>query len=173
MKFILIISVFIFISSCEKTHLMPESKNVIKLEYDGSILNFYDVKIEETSDLDLDGGLGLRAYGELNFTILNKDSCCNYYVILDFKKGNNNSVSPHKINFGIKRSISNDNFFQKLYYANLTNTFNDTNFFFNIKKERSNIDGIFYGKLITPFEKDSIEVANGTYFLELDTIRSY
>ncbi|GAB2617979.1 hypothetical protein GCM10027035_12690 [Emticicia sediminis] len=152
---------------------MPESKNVIKLEYDGSILNFYNVKIEETSDLDLDGGLGLRAYGELNFTILNKDSCCNYYVILDFKKGNNNSVSPHKINFGIKRSISNDNFFQKLYYANLTNTFNYTNFFFNIKKERSNIDGIFYGKLITPFEKDSIEVTNGTYFLELDTIRNY
>lgn len=142
--------------------------NSVSLEYNGKVIIFDDVKIEEDY-LDLNAGKGLRAYGTTN--ILDENNFF-YYVIIDIKKDSSNKYVFHKINFGTRKQLAIDFFRLELYYANLTDGFNKTNFQTSISSDASEVKGTFSGKLLS-LTAPGVSVKDGKYTFYLNTVRNY
>lgn len=157
-----------FLFSCKHGRISPNSQNVIELNYQEKVVRFSNVTIEEHF-LDLDGGLGLRAFGES----APDNSCCSYYVFLEFKSLGNNSYKPHKINFGVNKRLAPNTFYRTLYYADFTEGYNTTNFNINIDQKSPNLEGAFYGSLKTTYSDEIANVSNGVYHLNLKTVKKY
>lgn len=161
--------------SCkDHTPVNPNADNSVQLKYKGNTYSFANVTIEE-SFLDLDAGLGLRAYGETNLDYDEPGQCCNYYVILFFRKVQGNVFEPHKINFGInERRGGGKNLFRTLYFADLTIGWNLTNFQMDInQRSPPYINGTFNGKLSTVTKDDFVDITDGNYRFNLTTVKRY
>ena len=170
---IIIVLLMLSVLSCKDNAPDPNADNWVKLKYKGNTYDFANVTMEDWS-LDLDGGPGLRAYGETNLDYDAPGQCCNYYVVLYFKKTKNNTFEPHKINFGIRERRAKGSFYVSVYFADLTTGYNLTNFQMDLNQRPPYINGTFNGKLRSPVIKDaSVEIDNGSYRLNLTTVRSY
>jgi YHS domain-containing protein len=168
---IIILLLMLSVWSCRDTPVNPNANNKVQLKYKGNTYNFANVTIEE-SFLELDAGLGLRAYGETDLDYDAPGQCCNYYVFLDFKKVQGNRFKPHTINFGINEKMGG-NFLRKVYSASLTAGFNSTNFQMDISQRAPNIDGTFNGKLKDITGKEFIEITDGNYSFDLTTVKPF
>lgn len=166
---VLVTSLIFFLFSCSwHKPVSPNAQNVIELKFQENIIRFNNVTIEEYF-LDLEGGLGLRAFGEA----APDNSCCNYYVIFDIKALDNGSYKPHKINFGVNKRLAPDTFYRTVYYANLTEGYNITNFNITMNQKSPNLEGYFQGILKTAYTDETIELSEGVYHLNLKTVRDY
>lgn len=142
--------------------------NSVSLEYNGKMITFDDVKIEEDY-LDLNAGKGLRVYGTTN--VLDQNDYF-YYVIIDLRKDISSKYSFHKINFGTKKKLSENIFKIDLYYAELTDGYNKTNFQTTISSDDLALKGSFSGRLIS-LNAPEISINNGKYSFYLNTVKSY
>ncbi|MBB5283699.1 hypothetical protein HNQ92_001825 [Rhabdobacter roseus] len=158
---------FFCLVSCEKQQLAP-NPNKISLEYQGLLIDFGDIKIED-SDLELDGGIGPRAFGTSNMEDING---FNYYILLDYRKDSLGKYFFHKINFGINEKRGARLYHNKVYYASLTDGYNNTNFSHTISANGLKAQGSFSGTLQSIAE-GNIEVKNGSFDLDFNTIRDY
>ena len=152
-------------SSCRNNQeILPD--NTISVKYNNKIIDFKDVKLQEYY-LDLDGGKGLRAFGEQNIVDENNYQ---YYIVVDFKNQLGSQYSVHKVNFGIKKRLT-DNFFQlEVYAANLTNGYNMTNFRADISSNDKELLGSFGGKLLSITASETT-ISDGKYSLFLSTVK--
>jgi hypothetical protein len=165
--YLFILIQILFLLSCKKNeNVLPA--NSVSLEYNGRVITFDDVKIEEDY-LDLDAGKGLRAYGITN--VLDENNFL-YYVIIDIKKDAPNKYLFHKINFGTKKQLAKDFFRLELYYAELTNGFNKTNFQTSISTDASEVKGTFSGRLLS-LTAPEVSVKDGKYTFYLNTVKDY
>jgi hypothetical protein len=160
--------IFFFISCSWHKPVSPNAQNVIELKFRENTIRFNNVTIEEYF-LDLDGGLGLRAFGES----APDNSCCSYYVVLDIKSLGNNSYKPHKINFGVNKRLAPNTFYRTVYYANFTEGYNTTNFNITMDQKSPDLEGSFYGSLRTTYSDEIAEVSKGVYHLNLKTVKKY
>ena len=165
--YLLILSQILSLFSCKKNeNVLPA--NYVSLEYNSKVITFDDVKIEEDY-LDLNVGKGLRAYGVTN--ILDENNFF-YYVIIDLKKDSLNKYVFHKINFGTRKQLAKKFFRLELYYAELTDGYNKTNFQTTISSDISQVKGVFSGRLIS-LTAPEISIKNGKYTFYLSTVKDY
>lgn len=157
-----------FSFSCKHESFSPNAQNFIELKFQENTIRFNNIKIEEDY-LDLEGGLGLRAFGKA----APDNSCCNYYVIFDIKSLGNGLYRPHKINFGINKKLAPESYYQTVYYANFTQGYNTTNFNVTSNQKSTNLEGDFNGPLKTTFDDEIIEISEGKYHFNLNTVRDY
>lgn len=165
-KSIIVLFIFILTVSCENKRINPISKHSISLNYKGKVLRFDEFSINKEVPLEMEE-IGIRALAKLK--IHNGKSIDGYYIVLDFKKNNDNSYSPHAINFGVENIVGNHTAVVNLYSASMSNGLNSTNFVFNSNnKTTSNLEGNFHGKLIDYTRKDALEIYEGNFFLNID-----
>lgn len=168
MKYLFVFSLLIIpLSGCDHDAI-DINPNKASLIYNGQMIEFKDMKIEET-ELDLKSGMGLRAFGEEN---LENANGFNYYVILDFRKDSTGSYQFHKINFGIIKKIGPMHYYNKVFAASLMEGFNVTNFSHTIATDGLRVKGTFSGRLQSITEGE-IEVNNGSFDLDFNAARDY
>ena len=162
---LLLLSFALLLSSCNRNQeILPQ--NTVSLKYNGEIITFDEIKVREDY-LDLDAGKGIRAICSQN--ILDKNNYT-YYVILDFQKEIGNKYRFHKIHFGTQKKLSEDFFRLELYYAELTNGFNKSNFQTSISSDEFKLEGFFNGRL-TSSQLSDISINDGKYSLYLNTVK--
>lgn len=159
--------VFFCYVGCEKSRVLP-NPNKASLEFDGILIEFEDIKIENYQ-LELNAGIGPRALGTSTMENING---FNYYLILDYKKDSIGDYKLHKINFGIKEKLGPMHYYNKVYFASLTEGFNVTNFSHTIATDGLRVRGTFSGRLQSITEGE-IEVKNGSFDLDFNTVRDY
>jgi hypothetical protein len=162
---LLFLSQVLLLSSCNKNQdILPQ--NTISLKYNGETIIFDEIKVREDY-LDLDAGKGIRAICSQN--ILDKNNFT-YYIILDFKKISESDYRIHKIHFGTKKLLAKDNIRLELYFAELTDGFNKTNFQTSISSDDLEVEGTFSGRLMS-LTAPEIFVNEGKYSFFLRTVK--
>ncbi|MFB9293893.1 hypothetical protein [Persicitalea jodogahamensis] len=138
------------------------------MTHNGQLIEFKNIKIE-ANELDLETGMGLRAFGEEKLEDVNGH---NYYIILDYQLDSTKAYRFHKINFGVDKKLGPLSYYRIVYAAHLTPGYNNTNFQHIISTKDSVIDGTFSGKLRSLYDGDII-VEKGTFHLDFKTVRDY
>jgi len=165
--FYFVISFSILLSSCKRESIESNPNSCI-LSYCGQPIEFENFNIQRT-DLELNAGWGFRAYGKKNME--NIDGY-NYYIYLDFQIDSSKNYKLHKINFGTNKKTSPTSYYNKVYFASLTQGFNDTNLQHTTTTNGASVKGGFSGELKSLFN-ENIEVSNGSFHLDFKTAIDY
>ncbi|MBU1820370.1 MAG: hypothetical protein KKG00_02505 [Bacteroidetes bacterium] len=163
--YIFILTVFMVNCQHKSININP---NKASLTFNGQSIEFDDVRIEP-AELDLEAGMGFRAFAEKNLDDINGYS---YYIILDYQEDSLKKYQFHKLNFGVKKKTSPTSYYQVVYAASLTPGYNDTNFEHSTTTIGPVAEGTFSGRLRSLYD-GTIEVSKGTFHLDFRTVRDY